>query len=78
MARRFAKISILVFDDRGTKCDGDIVIDIYCFAESHEKCIYHELRITKSVFQKSVLGWHQYKKRYEGIEVVPSVHLILK
>jgi len=78
VARRLAKISILVFDDReGSKCDGDIVIDMHYLTDPQEEYMYHELRIAKSVFQTYVLGWHQYKKREEGIEVFPSVHLLL-
>lgn len=78
LVRKLSKISILVFDEReGARCDGDIVIDTRTVSSDLEEYMYHELRITKSVFQTSVLGWHQYKKRDEGIEVFPSTHLLL-
>lgn len=32
------------------------------------------LRISKSRYQKTALGWHQYKNRDSGIIVFPSVH----
>lgn len=77
-AKRLAKVSILVFDEREeARCDGDIVIDLHDRTDEAEEYMYNELRITKSVFQTAVLGWHQYKKRDEGIEVFPSVHLLL-
>lgn len=77
-AKRLARISILVFDEREDyKCDGDIVIEMKERTAEKEEYMYHELRIHKSVFQTSVLGWHQYKKRDDGIEVFPSAHLLL-
>lgn len=76
--KRLAKVSILVFDEKeGAMCDGDIVIDLHDRTDEKEEYMYNELRITKSVFQTAVLGWHQFKKRDEGIEVFPSVHLLL-
>lgn len=78
LVSRLAKISILVFDEReSARCDGDIVIDMRVTNAENEEYMYHELQITKSVFQTSVLGWHQFKKRDEGIEVFPSTHLLL-
>lgn len=77
-AKRLARVSIFVFDEReASRCDGDIVIEMREKNAEKEEYMYHELRINKSVFQTSVLGWHQYKKKDDGIEVYPSVHLLL-
>lgn len=76
--RRLSKISILVFDDReSVKCDGDVIIDMRSEISEREEYMLNRLRITKSVFQTSVLGWHQYKDREEGIEVYPSPHYLM-
>lgn len=76
--RKYARISILVFDDRDEiDCDGDIVIDLRKAQDDTEKYTYYELQIVKSIFQTYALGWHQYKPREEGIVVFPSIHLLL-
>lgn len=78
--RKVAPISILVFDDRyeDIKCDADIVIEMRRKEDDTEEYTYHELQISKSVFQTVAFGWHQYKKRDSGIEVFPSLHRILQ
>lgn len=76
--RKYARISILVYDDRDeVDCDGDIVIDLHKGYNIEEKYTYFEMQIVKSIFQTSALGWHQYKPRDEGIVVFPSIHLLL-
>lgn len=76
--RKYARISILVFDDRDEiDCDGDIVIDLRKSDDETEKYTYYKLQIVKSIFQTYALGWHQYKPREEGIVVFPSIHLLL-
>ena len=76
--RSNAKISVLVFDERNKfRCDGDIVIELRCRTEEDEEYSYHEMRIAKSVFQNTALGWHKYKRRNDEIIVYPSQHLLL-
>lgn len=78
--RKKSFFSILIFDERGKDigCNADIVIDM---RQRHEKTNHYtsnELQITKSTYQTTVLGWHQYKERPYGIEVFPSVHRLLQ
>lgn len=76
--RKIARISILVFDDRkDVECDGDIVIDLRKGYDEKEEYTFFELQIVKSIFQTTALGWHQYKRREEGIVVFPSIHFLL-
>lgn len=76
--RKTARISILVFDDRQEmSCDGDIIIDLRKSYDESEGYTYNELQISKCTFQTHALGWHQYKRRDEGIVVFPSIHLLL-
>lgn len=76
--RNYARVSILVFDDRKEEeGDEDIVIDLRVNTDDSQEYTYHELQISKSVFQTRALGWHQYKRRDYGIVVFPSIHLRL-
>lgn len=76
--RDTARISILVFDDRqDVSCDGDIIIDLRKSYDESEDYAYSELQISKCTVQTHALGWHQYKRRDEGIVVFPSIHLLL-
>lgn len=78
--RKRALISILVFDDRcnNISYDADIVIDMRRSTDEACEYTFHELQISKSVFQPTVLGWHQYKLRPHGIEVFPSIHRLMQ
>lgn len=78
--RHNASVSILVFDEPEvvSSCNADIVIEMCKVEEPIQKYTYHRLRITKSVFQPSAIGWHQYKKRDYGIEVYCSPHLLIQ
>ena len=76
--RKKAQISIIVFDDRSDlQMNADIVIELRSKESATEEYLYNELHISKSVFQNVALGWHQYKKRDDGIAVFPSLHLLL-
>lgn len=76
--RKKAQISILVFDDRtDLQMNADIVIELRSKESATEEYLYNELHISKSVFQNVALGWHQYKKRDDGIAVFPSLHMLL-
>lgn len=76
--RKYARVSILVFDDRKeADCDGDIIIDLRISEDEAQEYTYHELQISKSTFQSRALGWHRFKRRDYGIVVFPSIHLRL-
>ena len=72
--------SILIFDERGRdiSCNADIIIDMRQGHEEANHYTFYELQITKSTYQTTVLGWHQYKERPYGVEVFPSVHRLLQ
>ena len=57
--------------------NADIIIDMRKTEATEEEYVYHELQISKSVFQTMAYGWHQYKKRDTGIDVFPSIHMLL-
>lgn len=76
--RKLSRISILVFDDRkDVDCDADIIIDLRKNVDENEEYTFFELQIAKSIFQTHAYGWHQYKRRDEGLVVFPSIHLLL-
>lgn len=77
-------IGILVYESGG---DTYSSIDYHCDfiiemrgddeAKGGERYYLNRLRIAKARFQKTGLGWHQYKIRKEGITVYPSIHFRL-
>lgn len=74
--RVFVKIYI---NDRSASTDGyDMIIDMRNYMEPELRYMSHQLSILKSSLQDTAKGWHQYKKRNSGIEVYPSVHVILQ
>lgn len=78
LLRKRNDVSILVFDERTeSRIDADIVIDMRRTEAADEEYVYYELQVSKSVFQTAALGWHQYKKRDTGIDVFPSIHMLL-
>lgn len=78
--RETSKVSVLILDERAKNLshNADIVIEMRKSEDLANSYTYHELQITKSVFQEAVLGWHQYKRREYGIEVFPSIHRLLQ
>lgn len=78
VARRMARVTILVLDEREEAlCDGDIVIELKKSEDRKQEYTYHELQIVKSSFQEVANGWHQYKVQPDGIKVFPSIHFLL-
>lgn len=78
--RKRAKVSILVFDERGKDLhlNADILIEMRVREDEQTHYIHHELRVAKSDLQRHVYGWHHYKKlRDLSIEVFPNVHTIM-
>lgn len=80
LLRKKSFFSILIFDERGKdiSCNADIIIDMRQGHEEANHYTFYELQITKSTYQTTVLGWHQYKERPYGVEVFPSVHRLLQ
>lgn len=78
--RRLAMVSILVFDEKAKNinCNADIIIDMRTHEHTNGSYIFHELQISKSVFQPAAFGWHKYKIRNCGIEIYPSIHRLLQ
>lgn len=74
--RKKSMVSILVFDTRGKDLnfDADMFIDM---RRNEDRYLFHELKICESTHQVAALGWHQYKLRDHGIEVFPSLHMIV-
>ncbi len=78
--RKKAKVSILVFDERGKDLhlNADILIEMRVREDDKTHYIHHELRVAKSDLQRHVYGWHHYKKlRDLSIEVYPNVHALM-
>lgn len=60
-----------------SKLDSDIIIDLRNRIDDTTNHTKKELRIYKCLYQKNVYGWHQYKMRNAGVEVIPSLHKTL-
>lgn len=78
--RKRAKVSILVFDERGKDLhlNADILIEMRVREDEQSHYIHHELRVAKSDLQRHVYGWHHYKKlRDLSIEVYPNMHALM-
>lgn len=60
-----------------SKLDSDIVIDLRNRVDEITNHTKKELRIYKCLYQKNTYGWHQYKMRNAGVEVIPSLHKTL-
>ncbi|HOZ46324.1 MAG TPA: hypothetical protein PK468_06920 [Candidatus Hydrogenedentes bacterium] len=81
--RRKSTVGILVYEPGGSGMEtvdflADLVIEMKGEAISEgpnipEYFLQH-IRVCKSRFQRSVLGWHQYKIRETGVEIYPSIH----
>jgi KaiC/GvpD/RAD55 family RecA-like ATPase len=83
LLRRQSRIGIVVFEPSpgaygNIDYHADLVIELRG-QEIQEPVRYFltELRISKSRFQQTGLGWHQYKNRNDGMQVFPSVHFRL-
>lgn len=60
-----------------SKLDSDIVIDLRIRLDEMTNHTKKELSIYKCLYQKNTYGWHQYKMRNAGVEVIPSIHKTL-
>lgn len=74
--RKACKIGIITADEKiqSSEISTDIVIDMAIKERPYPDQLYHALRISKCLYQRNAYGWHSYKMRMAGIEVIPSVH----
>lgn len=78
--RKCACFSILVLDKRfdNTSVNSDVIIDMRRNVDQQHSYTYHELQVTKNVFQQVAYGWHKYKSIGGMIRVYPSIHKVLQ
>ncbi len=92
LLRQKSLVSIIVFEEAHETDALDYLVDMVIEmtgndAENESEYFINHLRISKSRYQQSALGWHQYKIRgrkegkkpkddgqYLGVEVFPSLH----
>ncbi len=81
--RRSAPVSILIYEPTAKEYDdvdylSDMIIELKAEMETSPlSVLLNKLSISKSRYQFSCLGWHQYKFFDEGIRIFPSVHKLL-
>lgn len=75
--RTLCKVGIITADEKLAPSDisVDIVIDMAIRESNRPDHLYNALKISKCLYQKNAYGWHRYKMRNAGIEVIPSIHL---
>ena len=73
-------VTIFVLNENQTPvgCEPDLMLELRTHEDEGNEYVRHELCIRKSVLQTTALGWHRYKKRDYGIEIYPSVHVLLQ
>lgn len=78
--RKAAKVGVVVFEPGISPfANIDFLADMVIELRGEElgepyRYFLNHINITKSRFQASVLGWHQYKIRDDGLIVFPSIH----
>lgn len=77
--RRCCCLGILILDSSSEERPfqefmADIVIEMKGTRDNVANYLLHKLSITKTRYQETALGWHQYKNGKEGITVYPSIH----
>ena len=60
-----------------SRFDSDVIIDLRNRVDDVTNHTKKELCIYKCLYQKNAYGWHQYKMRNAGVEVIPSLHKTL-
>ncbi len=60
-----------------SRLDSDIIMELRNRIDDITNHTKKELRIYKCLYQKNTYGWHQYKMRNAGVEVIPSLHKTL-
>lgn len=75
-------VTIRVIEKEEKECEynideSDIIIELRSGEDQEENYYVNQIIIRKSALQPAALGWHRYKKRDFGIEIYPSIHLLL-
>lgn len=80
LIRNRSLVTIIVLKEDQTLKDNetDLILELRAHEDEGNEYVRHELCIRKSVLQTTALGWHRYKKRDYGIEIYPSVHVLLQ
>lgn len=73
--RKEAKIGIVVVDNKMVfpTEKADLIFELSEGNYEDYEYLIKKIGITKSLFQMTALGWHQYKRRDYGVEVYPSL-----
>lgn len=75
--RHMATVAIITADEKlkPSEISTDIIIDMDIRQRESSDHQYSALKISKCLYQKNAYGWHLYKMRNAGIEVIPSIYL---
>lgn len=74
--RSMCTVGIVTADEKLLQSDinVDIVMDMAIRQSERPDHLYTAIKISKCLYQKNAYGWHRYKMRNAGIEVIPSIH----
>lgn len=75
--RSKSQVAIITADKKlmPSNISTDIVLDMEILQSERPDHQYTALKVSKCLYQKNAYGWHRYKMRNAGIEVIPSIHL---
>lgn len=75
--RAKSTVAIITADEKllPSEISTDIVLDMDILQSERTDHQYTALKVSKCLYQKNAYGWHRYKMRNAGIEVIPSIHL---
>ena len=75
--RSKSQVAIITADKKlsPSEISTDIVLDMEILPSERPDHQYTALKVSKCLYQKNAYGWHRYKMRNAGIEVIPSIHL---
>lgn len=74
--RSLCTVGIITADEKLLQSDinVDIVLDMAIRESDRPDHLHTAIKISKCLYQKNAYGWHRYKMRNAGIEVIPSIH----
>lgn len=74
--RSMCTVGIVTADEKLLQSDinVDIVLDMAIRESDRPDHLHTAIKISKCLYQKNAYGWHRYKMRNAGIEVIPSIH----
>ena len=71
--RKTCMVGVVTADNKAPTSYTDIVIDMAIKEGVNPDQLCNLLRISKCLYQRNAYGWHSYKMRVAGIEVIPSL-----